>query len=72
MGKNVHTGNLRLSFFPLSTTLQLNGLFWAASWALCAPHKGEEDTARHSQRAFRLATQSLSTRLTAVILARQR
>lgn len=42
-------------FFSFPTTLQLNRLFWAASWALRAPHKGEEDTARHSQRAFRLA-----------------
>ncbi|KAA8584221.1 hypothetical protein FQN60_008006 [Etheostoma spectabile] len=49
----------------------LNGLFWAASWALRTPHKGEKDTARHSQRALKLATQSLSTRLTAVTSASQ-
>lgn len=40
-------------FFLLPTAIQLNGLFWAASWAaswaLCAPHEGEEDTARHRQ-----------------------
>lgn len=52
MCKNTHTRNtclLLLSFFLLPTAIQLNGLFWAASWALCAPHEGEEDTARHRQ-----------------------
>lgn len=51
MCKNTHTRNtcLLLLFFLLPTAIQLNGLFWAASWALCAPHEGEEDTARHRQ-----------------------
>lgn len=48
-----------LASLPLSRP---NELFWTASWALCAPHR--EDTARHSEGAFRLVTRPLSTRLT--------
>ena len=39
------------------TAIQLNGPFWAASWTLCAPHKGEDrERELESQRAFSLAT----------------
>ena len=50
MCKNVHAGHphrvylCAFCFALVLTTLNQNGLFWAASWALCALHKREDNT----------------------------